>query len=48
MFRYKCPKCKGNQYSSSDKGSKEPCIYCGNSEVQLMKNILDDEKEVDK
>lgn len=45
MNRYKCPKCKGNQYSASDKRSNEPCIYCGNEVTELMKDIEESEGE---
>lgn len=38
MNRYKYPKCNGNQYSSSDKKSNEPCIYCKHDQVELMEN----------
>jgi len=43
MNRYKCPNCKGNQYSSSSKKADEPCIYCGNEGTELMKNIEESE-----
>jgi hypothetical protein len=43
MNRYKCPECKGNQYSSSSEKENEPCIYCGNSTVKFMLTI--DEKD---
>lgn len=39
MNRYKCKKCKGNQYSSSNNKSNEACIYCGSKEVELAKHI---------
>lgn len=45
MNRYKCPKCKGNQYSSSNKKENEPCIYCGNKETKLMEDIEEAEDE---
>ncbi len=45
MIRYKCPKCKGNQYSASPNKSDEPCIYCGNPKVQMMDSIEESEGE---
>ena len=39
MNRYKCPECNGNQYSSSDKKSNEPCIHCGHEGCKLIKDI---------
>ena len=45
MNRYKCPKCKRNQYSSCSKKEQEPCIYCGNKETELMDNIEEEEHE---
>jgi len=39
MNRYKCPNCKGNQYSSCDKKSDEPCVYCGHDGTELMEDI---------
>lgn len=39
MNRYKCPNCKGNQYSASPNKSDEPCIYCGNPKVQMMDTL---------
>ena len=45
MIRYKCPKCKGNQYSASPNKSDEPCIYCRNPKVQMMDNIEESEGE---
>lgn len=36
MFRYNCPACKGNQYSSSSEKSDEPCVYCGHEGTELM------------
>lgn len=48
MNRYKCPKCKGNQYSASDQKEQEPCIYCGNKETKLMENIEEEKKTMKK
>ena len=45
MIRYKCPKCKGNQYSASPNKSDEPCIYCGNPKGHMMDNIEESEGE---
>ena len=38
MNRFKCPKCKGNQYSTST-NENTPCIYCKYPIVKLMKTI---------
>ncbi len=43
MNRFKCPKCKGNQYSSST-NENTPCIYCGNPNVKMM-HTLEDESD---
>jgi len=42
MNRYKCPKCKGNQFTSNPNREKEPCIYCRNESTVLMPTL--DEK----
>ncbi len=47
MNRYKCPECKGNQYSSSPFKENEPCIYCENSTVKLMPTIDEADGEDD-
>jgi hypothetical protein len=39
MNRYQCPKCKRNQFSSSDNKSNEPCVYTGWQPVELMPDI---------
>ena len=39
MTRYKCPRCKGNQYSASQDKANEPCIYCGHEGTELMKSL---------
>lgn len=38
MNRFKCPKCKGNQYSTSY-NENTPCIYCGNPNVKRMDTL---------
>lgn len=42
MFRYKCPRCKGNQYTATSVKEKEPCIYCGNNGTTLMGTLNED------
>ena len=39
MTRYKCPRCKGNQYSASPDKAHEPCIYCGHEGTVPMKSL---------
>lgn len=36
MYEYKCDKCKGRQFLSSDQKAKEPCIYCNNPRTVLL------------
>ena len=43
MRRYKCPKCKGDQFSANPNRENEPCIYCGNEKTELMDTIEDEE-----
>lgn len=38
MNRFKCPKCKGNQFSTNS-NENTACIYCGNLKVKLMKTL---------
>lgn len=40
MNRFKCPKCKRNQYSTST-NENTPCIYCKHPNVKMM-NTLDE------
>ncbi len=42
MNRYKCPVCRGNQYSANPNRENEPCIYCQNERTVLMDTL--DEK----
>jgi rRNA maturation endonuclease Nob1 len=36
MYKYRCPKCEGEQYSSSSDKGNELCIYCGHDGVSLV------------
>lgn len=38
MNRFKCQKCKGNQYSTS-RNENTACIYCGSPKVKLMDTL---------
>jgi hypothetical protein len=38
MNRFKCPKCKGNQFSTNP-NENTPCIYCGNPTVKRMNTL---------
>ena len=35
MYKYKCVKCNGEQYSASENKENEPCIYCDAESVIL-------------
>lgn len=39
MTRYKCPRCKGNQYSASPDKAHEPCIYCDHEGTVPMRSL---------
>ena len=36
MYKYICPNCKSNQYSSSENKGNEPCVYCGHGGTELV------------
>lgn len=38
MNRFKCPKCKRNQYSTS-RNENTACIYCDNPKVNMMDTL---------
>lgn len=46
MIRYKCPACKGNQYTANTNKTNDKCIYCGHAGVKQM-NSLEEKEEAE-